>query len=143
VRDEVPEYFPPLEELVEKRRQRAVALVTRLQTLGRASQEFCTKMAMLDEAPSEFPYGGSTIQGYVIPLTRVDECGQTVETHCFIGCDGYFADYDDNGIGRPNDAILRADASADQMVDSYMKAMLDAIVGDSHVVRPSSFGGDE
>jgi hypothetical protein len=160
VRGEVPEYFPPLEELVEQCRQRSVALVTRLQTLGRAAQEFCEKMSALRERPHDYAFVSDitqrswfvlfhtvydpreapdaaatrieqpTLRGYVICASSG---GDDSEHRLFVGCDGYVADYADEGVG--GCASLFADRDGDGFAKCAKDLMHDALTGSATVFR--------
>jgi hypothetical protein len=159
VTDEVPEYFPPLEELVEQRRQRTAALVTRLQTLGQAAQEFCEKMSALRERPQDYAFVSDitqrswfvlfqkvydprevpdaaarmeqpTLRGYVICASAGEDDS---EHRLFVGCDGYVADYADEGVG--GCASLFAQSDGDAFVKRAKDFMYGALTGNATVFR--------
>jgi len=158
VTDEVPEYFPQLEELVEQGRQRTAALVTRLQTLGQAAQEFCEKMSALRERPHDYAFVSDitqrswfvlfhkvydpreapdaavarmeqpTLRGYVICASAGEDDS---EHRLFVGCDGYVADYSDEGVG--GCASLFADKDGDAFVKRAKDLMHGALTGSATV----------
>lgn len=154
------DFFPPLSELRELRRRRSEDLHERVQTLGRAAQEFCEKMSALGERPNDYAFVSDIAQrcwlvlfhkvydpqeapdaaaarieqpvlrGYIICASEVEDDS---ENRLFVGCDGYVADYTDEGVG--GCASLFADREVDALVKRAKDLMHDALTGTATVFR--------
>jgi len=136
MKDELPEYFPELDELREQQRMRADALFVRMQTVIRMGQEFCRKMASLGDEPSEYlSMTDKPELGYVIPFAYTDEGGGAAEARVFVG-ENYVADYEDDRVGIPLNPLLHARENAADIVEAYKRAMLDVLLGNVYVIRP-------
>lgn len=154
------DYFPPLSELRELRRRRSEDLHERVQTIGRAAQEFCEKMSALGERPHDYAFVSDiaqrcflvlfykvydpqeasdaaaarieqpTLRGYVIYASDGED---DLEHRLFVGCDGYVADYADEGVG--GCASLFADRDGDASVNRAKDLMHDALTGSATMFR--------
>ena len=156
------DFFPPLSELRELSRRRSEDLHERVQTLGRAAQEFCEKMSALGERPHDYAFVSDIAQrGWLVLFHKVydpqeapDAAAARIEqpalrgyviyapageddseNRLFVGCEGYVADYADEGVG--GCASLFADSDGDAFVRRARDLMHDALTGSATVFRQS------
>ena len=162
------DFFPPLSELQELRRRRSEDLHERVQTLGRAAQEFCEKMSALGERPHDYAFVSDIAQRCWLVLfhkvyhpqeasdvatARIEQptlCGYVIcsrtgdadsENRLFVGCDGYVADYADEGVA--GCASLFAETDGEVFVKRAKDFMYGALTGSATVfhavaLRPSA-----
>jgi len=148
------EFFPTLGELQEVRRRRSEDRQARVQVVGQMAQEFCEKMSALRERPHDYAFVSDitqrswfvlfhtvydpreapdaaanrmeqpTLRGYVICASAGEDDS---EHRLFVGCDGYVADYADEGVG--GCASLFADTDGDAFVKRAKDLMHHALTG--------------